>query len=330
MSLGTFAYISRSQYFVAIAGATGKLGTQIAKVFLSQQYRSFFTQVFLLVRNPDSAVAKELEGLGGELIQADFSQSFRPEDLTQTLRSKGVNVLVNALGTWDHDAKENLLKVVLGLITDNLLLYIPSEFGVDYRFNDFTHVMWDSKREHIAKVRDAGKGKVKVVAIYAAIFLEQGIVPWYGFNMEQKQITVFGSPDTQFSFTSTSDIAKSVAQIALQALSNPSEFPDDVRIAGSTASWKHIREVFAKESGEDISLSVGQSDLQSFRKELDEKYQGKGPAIDYIRLLMAQGKLDFSKDNYNERLNPAENLWKWKTLEEYAKETKGRPPAPNV
>lgn len=42
------------------------------------------------------------------------------------------------------------------------------------------------------------------------------------------------------------------------------------------------------------------------------------------RVLMGEGKLDFSKENHNELVNPHESVWKWKTMEEYAKETKGR------
>jgi hypothetical protein len=40
---------------------------------------------------------------------------------------------------------------------------------------------------------------------------------------------------------------------------------------------------------------------------------------------MAEGKLDFSKENYNELVNPGEKLWKWKGVEEYAKEVNGHP-----
>lgn len=43
------------------------------------------------------------------------------------------------------------------------------------------------------------------------------------------------------------------------------------------------------------------------------------------RFIIAEGKLDHSKDNQNELVNPGESLWKWKTVDQYAKEVKGRP-----
>ena len=35
------------------------------------------------------------------------------------------------------------------------------------------------------------------------------------------------------------------------------------------------------------------------------------------RVLMGEGKMDFSKDNLNELVNPGESLWKWKTVEDH-------------
>ena len=37
---------------------------------------------------------------------------------------------------------------------------------------------------------------------------------------------------------------------------------------------------------------------------------------------MGEGKLDFSQ-NENEAVNPGEKLWKWKTVEDYAKDIGG-------
>ena len=38
-----------------------------------------------------------------------------------------------------------------------------------------------------------------------------------------------------------------------------------------------------------------------------------------------RGKLDFSRHNHNELVNPGQSKWKWKTIKEYAKETDGMP-----
>lgn len=42
------------------------------------------------------------------------------------------------------------------------------------------------------------------------------------------------------------------------------------------------------------------------------------------RILFGEKKLDFSKDNHNEIVNPAERVWIWKTMEVYAEESEGK------
>ena len=37
---------------------------------------------------------------------------------------------------------------------------------------------------------------------------------------------------------------------------------------------------------------------------------------------MAEGIVDFSKENHNELVNPNQKYWKWETVHEYIKETK--------
>jgi len=69
----------------------------------------------------------------------------------------------------------------------------------------------------------------------------------------------------------------------LQALTSPSEFADEVRIAGSTTSWSEIRDIFSKASGHEIKITVEGSDVQGYKHELEEKYKGKDNAVGYIR-----------------------------------------------
>ena len=42
-----------------------------------------------------------------------------------------------------------------------------------------------------------------------------------------------------------------------------------------------------------------------------------------FRLRFATGEADFSQRNDNEVVNPGQKYWKWKTVEDYAKERKG-------
>lgn len=316
MALSTSAYLSRSKYVVAIAGATGNLGSIVSKTILTEPYLTHFSRVSLLVRDPSSPAAQELKDLGGEPVKIDFDDATSLNDSLE-----GVDVLINVLGTTHHSAKDKLLTAALA---NDVLLYIPSEFGVDDRFNDFEHVEWDQKKHNVARARKEGGPKMKTVAIYIGLFLEHSIGPWFGFNTRNKVYTAVGSPDTLVTYTSKGDVARSVAQVVMQALGSPSTYPDDICIAGTLKSHTQVRDIISRESGEQIEVkSLG--DVAAYKKELLEKSGPKENLPGYIRLLMAEGKLDFSKHNQNEMVNPEQKLWKWKTLEEYAKEVNGRP-----
>ncbi|KAF8588228.1 isoflavone reductase family protein [Ramaria rubella] len=316
MSFSTSAYLSRSTYVVAIAGGTGNLGSIISKTILKQPYRIYFSRIILLVRNPATPISQELKGLGGELVQVDIND---PIVLNKSL--KGVDILINVLGTQDHHAKDKILDAVLA---NNILLYIPSEFGVDHRLNDFEQIEWERKKKHVARARREGGDKMKVVAVYAGLFLEDSIGPWFGFDTKNKHYTCIGSPETLVSFTSKGDMAQSIVQVVLQYFSSPSTLPDDIRIAGTTTSYNQIRQIMSRESNEDINLtSLG--DPNAYKKELQERYGSGSNVAGYIRLIMGQGKLDFSKENLNELVNPEGKQWRWKSMEEYSKEVKGRP-----
>ena len=39
------------------------------------------------------------------------------------------------------------------------------------------------------------------------------------------------------------------------------------------------------------------------------------------RVLMGQGKMDFSSENANEFVNPGQSLWKWKTVEDQLRDS---------
>ncbi|RPD55653.1 hypothetical protein L227DRAFT_509682, partial [Lentinus tigrinus ALCF2SS1-6] len=56
-------------------------------------------------------------------------------------------------------------------------------------------------------------------------------------------------------------------------------------------------------------------DLGAKKGGLEGTQDAPGAVVDFICVLIGEGKLDFS-DNSNELVNPGESLWKWKTVED--------------
>ncbi|OBZ65444.1 putative pinoresinol-lariciresinol reductase 3 [Grifola frondosa] len=321
--------LSRSQYTVAIAGATGNLGSEICRIFLTE-YRPFFSRVLGLVRNTSSPTALSLAAEGAELHQFGTSNDNAP--LVKLL--EGVDVVVNILPTTVTTELKNAL--FDAALKGGAKVYFPSEFGVDHRLNDFPgfdHSDWTHKRTHVAEIRQAAEDKLKVVAVYVGLFLEDSIGPWFGFDTASNSYTCVGEPTQRITFTAKSDIGRSLAELALIALSpvSSARVRDDLRIAGSVASFADVRDIAERVRAElDVGakgIELKTEDLASFRERTRGHYLAD-PTIspaDHLRILMAEGKLDYSGDNANEIVNPAQSIWKWKTVEDYIREVKGKP-----
>ncbi|KZT68006.1 NAD(P)-binding protein [Daedalea quercina L-15889] len=319
--------LSRASYTIALVGATGSLGREVANVFLTS-YKPFFSRVIVTARDTTTAEAKALAEKGAELVlvsAADPLGSF-------TKAFEGADAVVNVIGSAPNDFKDAIGEAA---IKSGAKVYFPSEYGSDHRINDFPG--WDDpgwlwKGQHARKYRQLGAGKTKVVALYNGLFLEILINPFFGFDTANLTYTSVGSPDAKTATTAKADIGRALAELTLLSL-NPetaASVPDDVHIAGSNVSWRQIRDIVQKvrdELGVEPrgEIKVQGTDLAPFREKLRKEQLEKpkpGP-IDHIKVLIAEGKMDFTK-NDNELINPGESIWKWKTVEDIVREKGGR------
>jgi len=126
-----------------------------------------------------------------------------------------------------------------------------------------------------------------------------------------------GSANTPAAFTAFEDIGKAIASLARLPAS---KIPDHIRIVGSNVSFKQASEAMTAVSGNKIEIK--EIELEPFKKEVTKKTEGDPAA--FIRFVMGEGNLDFSR-NENELVNPGQKYFKWKTIEEYAKEVDGKP-----
>ncbi|KAL5511054.1 hypothetical protein ACEPAH_4269 [Sanghuangporus vaninii] len=329
------AMLSRAQSSVAVAGATGRLGYVITEKLLTT-FKPFFSRVVAITRDASSQKARALASLGAELHEVHLDDPALGDEVKASLRSSmnEIDIVVNALGMTSAQVKD---VVVEAAIEADAKVYFPSEFGVDHRLNDFPgfdHGEWEKKRRHIAYANELAVkkgGDVKVIAVYTGLFLEDSLNPRFGFDISARKITILGPTSSKISFTSKRDIARSVAQLAILAMVSPASLqenvPSHVRIAGCTRSVEEITQALNKnlsqgnkppETGEGMEIALVQEDISEARKNLKEVYEAGnvGAPASYIRVLMGEGKLDFSQDNSNQLVNPNERLWKWNTIEE--------------
>ncbi|KAI0628747.1 NAD-P-binding protein [Trametes polyzona] len=297
------------RYSVAIVGGTGRLGYEIATVFLDE-FHSSFTTVRVLTRDTSTARAQGLAEKGAILKVLDL------DDVAQSLTDAfaDVDVVINALNvTAPTEVKR---QVAESAVKSGAKVYFLSEFGVDHRENDFPgfdHHDWDVKRELAAHAREAARGTpTQVIAVYTGLFTELAFNV-IGFDLENNAFTCFGAPSQRISFTSTADVGRALARLSTLALEplTAGKVPDELRISGSTASFEEVRDLVARARGVQKGV-IGSEDLE-LRKRALRDTPGSHVA-DYIRVLMGEGKLDLSRENANSLVNPAEAFWKWKSV----------------
>ncbi|EED77737.1 predicted protein [Postia placenta Mad-698-R] len=115
--------VSQAQYTVAIVGATGDLGKYVTAVYLSDQYRTHFSKVIVVVRDPESPGARKLAEAGAELRRVDAANALS----SFTRAFSGVDVVVNTVSNAPvryHDALFD------GALQSGVKVYFPSEFGL--------------------------------------------------------------------------------------------------------------------------------------------------------------------------------------------------------
>ncbi|KAM3423094.1 hypothetical protein BST61_g553 [Cercospora zeina] len=293
---------------IAIVGANGHLGKQVATALLSSLCRpSYGRMLFLTQDRGDDTTAAAPDGAE--------PRRFTNDKLPDALH--GVDVLISTVGPSGHTFKDSLVDAIA---KSDVKLYIPSEFGVDHTLHDFSQPEWDHKKHHDALVK-AQLHNTKVCRIYAGLFLEDSLGPWFGMDVKRRKFHSVGSADVPVSFTTPADVGKTVAQIARMRYE---DVPPQLHISGDALSIRQVARVLEHAGSPPIDVEEIQAGEFKSRAIADDTLD----PMNYLRFLMGEGKINHTASvvgNDNELVNPGQRLWTWKTVSEYADDVQGQP-----
>ncbi|KIY00745.1 uncharacterized protein Z520_03410 [Fonsecaea multimorphosa CBS 102226] len=322
---------------VAVAGGTGDLDMRLTETFLSDELRPRLSGFVLLARRHTARTERWRDQLGAEvrIVEEDGGDECDENDLVMAL--DGVDVLINAISTSGARLRD---KIASALPRTGVKLYFPSEFGVDHRLHDFRVPEWDGKKRHYEHTKKVVLGEsssssssdMRVCRIFNGLFLHSGIGPWYGFHTAKDVYQAVGSVDQVISYTDISDIARVLCRLAEMAMreGGSQNVPEELRIAGTHASFRQIARMMMTAAGAgDIELKS--VDLDTFRERaLQRQYEDRGPIV-CLRFIMGDGRADYRPidegglGNDNHVVNPDQKYFRWKTMNDLAIETRGRP-----
>jgi hypothetical protein len=241
-------------------------------------------------------------------------------------RLDGILIMSRSISTAGAALRD---KLSAALPHTSIKLYFPSEFGVDHTLHDFNTPEWDGKKKHYDLTRSAVHGtNIQVCRLFVGLFLHMGIAPWAGFHTAKNTYQAIGSLDQSISYTDISDIARVVSGLADKAM-RKERVPEQLRIAGTHASFRNVAQIMSEAGAGDIELKS--VDLHSFRdKALAREYEDRS-ALVFLRFLMGDGRIDYRKQedgglgNDNDVVNAGQGKFAWKTVRNLAVETGGKP-----
>lgn len=299
---------------VALAGSTGYLGSQVLTVLTSPAFRPSFNDVVVLKRKKPSSDSEDSHSTSSNLYTIRY---YDESNLSASLQD--IDVLINTIGPTGHSFKDALLRAIPSSPT--VKLYIPSEFGVDHTVHDFPHEEWNHKKTHFSLAQEILSSKTKVCRIFIGLFTEASIGPWFAFDTKNAIYEAVGSADMPISFTSLEDTGRVIARVASMPLD---QIPPQIHVASDTLTIKELARIM-EDAGSD-PIRIEEVDLARYKETVIR--EGTTDPSKYLRFLMGEGKINHTQQglgNDNELVNPGERLWKWKSMKEYAEDTKGRP-----
>ncbi|THF68383.1 NmrA family protein [Deinococcus sp. Arct2-2] len=222
------------QPIIVLAGASGDLGTRIARALVSRG-----AAVRALIRPNLSAPERiHLTALGVSLAETD------PEDVASLAAAMaGASCVVSALNGL-HDVILDRQSLLLdAAVSAGVPRFIPSDYS-----EDFTHTApgdnrnLDLRREFMGR---ADRASIQITSILNGAFMDVLGAEMPIIQPKIRRVLYWISADQPMDFTTKDDVAAYVAAAALDGST-----PRFLRIAGETISARELAGVMSEVTGE--------------------------------------------------------------------------------
>jgi uncharacterized protein YbjT (DUF2867 family) len=249
-----------------LVGGTGGLGTEVAKGLVTAE--GFDHKVALVRTSAAEDKVSLLEEFGWTIRKIDF------EDENEVLEAlHGAKVLVSTLS--GPKLMEMETKLIDAAKRVGVSLFVPSQFGVDYRRWKGDFPVFEAKRKVLSY---ASEVNLPTLSVFVGAFSD--VIFYFLADMVNMQATIVSGGKSMFSFTKRSDIGHVLAK----ALNDPKyELGGYLSIQSDTLPWVEALGLVEKATGKtfektniDPEEALGQEKSLLEKGDLGSFYQAFG------------------------------------------------------
>jgi len=268
---------------ILVAGATGDLGRRIARELLTHD-----TRVRVLTRSGSSAATDLQAGDPRvEVVEAEYAD---PAALDAAVA--GVDTVVSALsGTRPVivDAQRALLDAA---VRTGVPRFVPSDYSADYRQIAIgSNRNLEMRREFAADV-DAAPLRATSVLNGAFTDMLTGQAPMISFS--RHRVLFWSSADQVLDFTTKDDVARVVAEVALDP-----DAPRVVEVAGDRVTAREVAQTMSELTGTRFALQwAGTTGSLSVMSKVGRRFSGDAETFPawqgmqyFVSMFSGQGQL---------------------------------------
>lgn len=239
---------------ILLAGATGMLGSQIARQLLDQPD----ARVRLLLRSGNDASKKEalkpLLERGAEFVEGDLADPASLDRATQ-----GIDVIVSAVQGGPDVIVDGQVALAEAGERNGVRRILPSDYGLDlFKATPGEHAAFDARREADERIAAIGLEQVNILQ---GGFMQLFMPGMGAIDLDAGTIGFFGDGNSLIEVTSVEDTARMVARVALDRRVPAGKFA----FAGDRISFRQAGEIVAAQTGRALRpVSFGsESDLRA-------------------------------------------------------------------
>ena len=265
---------------VLLVGATGMLGSQIARHLLDQPD----TRLRLLLRGGDAgkrAALNPLLAYGAEVIEGDLADRASLDRATQ-----GVDVIVSAVQGGPKVIIDGQVALATAGKRNGVRRILPSDFALDlFKATPGEHAAFDMRVEADRRIAEIGLEQVNVLQ---GGFMELFLPGKGAINLDAGTIGFFGDGTQPIEVTSVKDTVRVAARVALDRSVPAGKFA----VAGDRVSFREAGEIVSRHTGRPIKpISYGsEADLRAAMGKADPE---KRVMLAYL-LYMTNGQTTLS------------------------------------